>query len=246
MHGNKRLLTDVLRGELGFTGLIVSDWNGIDELPGDRDAHVERAINAGIDMVMAPDSYRPFIVSLKKNVSTGRVSQARIDDAVRRILVVKFRLGVFERPFGDPALLADVGSAAHREVARQAVRESQVLLVNKNRALPIAAGVTSIAVAGKAADDIGMQCGGWTITWQGAAGRITDGTTVLQAIKKAAPRRARDLLADRRRRSRRAGRGCRDRRAAVRGDERRSPRARRSTPPTWPSSATLRRPGCRW
>jgi len=188
MHGNKRLLTDVLRGELGFTGLIVSDWNGIDELPGDRDAHVERAINAGIDMVMAPDSYRPFIASLKKNVSTGRVSQARIDDAVRRILVEKFRFGVFERPFGDPALLADVGSPAHREVARQAVRESQVLLVNKNRALPIAAGVTSIAVAGKAADDIGMQCGGWTISWQGAPGRITDGTTVLQAIKKAAPR----------------------------------------------------------
>jgi beta-glucosidase len=188
MHGNKRLLTDVLRGELGFTGLIVSDWNGIDELPGDRDAHVERAINAGIDMVMAPDSYRPFIASLKKNVSTGRVSQARIDDAVRRILVAKFRFGVFERPFGDPALLADVGSPAHREVARQAVRESQVLLVNKNRALPIAAGVTSIAVAGKAADDIGMQCGGWTISWQGAPGRITDGTTVLQAIKKAAPR----------------------------------------------------------
>jgi beta-glucosidase len=187
MHGNKRLLTDVLRGELGFTGLIVSDWNGIDELPGDRDAHVERAINAGIDMVMAPDSYRPFIASLKKNVSTGRVSQARIDDAVRRILVAKFRFGVFERPFGDPALLADVGSPAHREVARQAVRESQVLLVNKNRALPIAAGVTSIAVAGKAADDIGMQCGGWTISWQGAPGRITDGTTVLQAIKKAAP-----------------------------------------------------------
>jgi len=188
MHGNKRLLTDVLRGELGFTGLIVSDWNGIDELPGDRDAHVERAINAGIDMVMVPDSYRPFIASLKKNVSTGRVSQARIDDAVRRILVAKFRFGVFERPFGDPALLADVGSPAHREVARQAVRESQVLLVNKNRALPIAAGVTSIAVAGKAADDIGMQCGGWTISWQGAPGRITDGTTVLQAIKKAAPR----------------------------------------------------------
>jgi beta-glucosidase len=178
----------VLRGELGFTGLIVSDWNGIDELPGDRDAHVERAINAGIDMVMAPDSYRPFIASLKKNASTGRVSQARIDDAVRRILVAKFRFGAFERPFGDPALLADVGSPAHREVARQAVRESQVLLVNKNRALPIAAGVTSIAVAGKAADDIGMQCGGWTISWQGAPGRITDGTTVLQAIKKAAPR----------------------------------------------------------
>ena len=187
MHGHRRLLTDVLRGELGFTGLLVSDWNGIDELPGNRDQDVEQAINAGIDMVMAPDSYREFIASLRKNVDAGRVLMSRIDEAVRRILVAKFTVGLFERPFGDRALLADVGSAEHRAVARQAVRESQVLLVNRNNALPLAADLSRIVVAGKAADDIGLQCGGWTITWQGAAGRVTDGTTVLEAIRKAAP-----------------------------------------------------------
>jgi beta-glucosidase len=187
MHGHKRMLTDVLRGELGFRGLLVSDWNGIDELPGDRDADVEQSINAGIDMVMAPDSYREFITSLKRNVEAGRVPMTRIDEAVRRILITKFRLGLFERPFGDPSLLAKVGSAEHRAVARQAVRESLVLLVNKNKALPIPATAGSILVGGKAADDIGLQSGGWTISWQGSSGAITDGTTVLQAIKKAVP-----------------------------------------------------------
>ena len=188
MHGHKRLLTDGLRGELGFTGLLVSDWNGVDELPGERDDNVEQAINAGIDMVMAPDTYREFIASLKKNVEAGRVPMSRIDDAVRRILVAKVRLGLFERPFGDATLLPAVGSAEHRAVARQAVRESQVLLVNRGNALPLAADLSRIAVAGTAADDIGLQAGGWTISWQGASGPITDGTTVLAAIKKAAPR----------------------------------------------------------
>jgi len=178
----------VLRGELGFTGVLVSDWNGIDELPGDRDQHVEQAINAGIDMVMAPDSYRPFIASLKKQVAAGRVPVTRIDEAVRRILIAKFRFGVFDRPFGDPSLLTEVGSPAHRDVARRAARESQVLLVNRNGALPIAAGVSHIAVGGKAADDLGMQCGGWTIAWQGARGPVTQGTTILQAVRNAAPR----------------------------------------------------------
>jgi len=190
MHGHKRLLTDVLRGELGFTGLLVSDWNGVDELPGERDANVEQAINAGIDMVMAPDSYREFIASLKKNVEAGRVPMSRVDEAVRRILLAKLRLGLFERPFGDASLLPAVGSTEHRAVARQAVRESQVLLVNRRNALPLKADISRIAVAGKAADDIGLQSGGWTISWQGASGPITDGTTVLAAIKKAAPRAA--------------------------------------------------------
>jgi beta-glucosidase len=187
MHGHKRLLTDVLRGELGFTGLLVSDWNGVDELPGERDQNVEQAINAGIDMVMAPDSYREFIAALKKNVDAVKVPMSRIDDAVRRILIAKFKLGLFERPFGDSALLAEVGSSEHRAIARQAVRESQVLLVNRGNALPLAPSLSRIAVAGKAADDLGLQCGGWTISWQGSSGRITDGTTVLEAIRKAAP-----------------------------------------------------------
>jgi beta-glucosidase len=187
MHGHRRLITDVLRGELGFTGLIVSDWNGIDELPGTPLEHIEKAVNAGIDMMMVPDKYREFIDGVKQNVEAGRIPMARIDDAVRRILMTKFRLGLFERPFGDPSLLARIGSAEHRAVARQAVRESQVLLINRNDVLPLRPGVSSILVAGKAADDLGLQCGGWTISWQGASGRVTQGTTVLEAIRKTAP-----------------------------------------------------------
>jgi beta-glucosidase len=136
---------------------------------------------------MAPDSYREFIASLKKNVESGRVPMARIDEAVRRILVTKFRMGLFERPFATPDQIGQVGSAAHRAVARQAVRESQVLLVNENRTLPLAATVSNLVVGGRAADDLGLQSGGWTIAWQGSSGRITEGTTVLQAIRKAAP-----------------------------------------------------------
>jgi beta-glucosidase len=188
MHGNQHLITDVLKGDLGFSGLVVSDWNGIEELPGTHPEKVARAVNAGIDMVMAPDTYVAFINDLRANVKNGIVPQTRIDDAVRRILTVKFRMGLFEHPFGDPSLLKAVGSPEHRAVARQAVRESQVLLVNKNDTLPLGAGVKGLTVAGRAADDIGMQCGGWTISWQGQAGPVTTGgTTVLAAIKKAAP-----------------------------------------------------------
>lgn len=188
MHGNKHLITDVLRGELGFQGVVVSDWNGIDELPGQPLEQIERAVNAGIDMMMVPDKYREFIDGVKKNVAGGKIPMTRIDDAVRRILAVKFRMGLFERPFGDSSELEKIGSAAHREIARQAVRESLVLLVNRNNALPLRSDASRIVVAGKAADDIGLQCGGWTISWQGAGGRITEGTTVLEAIRKAAPK----------------------------------------------------------
>ncbi len=188
MHGHRRLITDVLRGELGFQGVIVSDWNGIDELPGTEAERIASAVNAGIDMMMVPDKYREFISGMKANAEAGRIPAARIDDAVRRILTAKFRLGLFERPFGDPSLLAKIGSPEHRAVARQAVRESQVLLINRNDVLPLSPAVSNIVVTGRAADDLGMQCGGWTITWQGAPGRPTDGTTVLEAIKKAAPK----------------------------------------------------------
>src|SRR5262245_17392334 len=123
MHGHKHLITDVLKGELKFQGLVVSDWNGIDELPGDSLQHIEQAVNAGIDMMMVPDKYRQFIDGMKQNVNAGRISMARVDDAVRRILTIKFRLGLFERPFGNPSERANIGSAEHRAVARQAVRE---------------------------------------------------------------------------------------------------------------------------
>src|SRR5438132_1264457 len=187
VHGNRHLLTDVLKGELGFQGFIVSDWKAIDKLPGDLEDDVEQSINAGIDMVMVPDEYHDFIATLKKLAAAGRVSQSRIDDAVRRILIQKFRFGLFERPLTDRSLLAQVGSSEHRQLARQAVRESLVLLVNRNHALPLAANVESILVAGKNADDLGHQCGGWTISWQGGGGPVTAGTTILQGIKNAAP-----------------------------------------------------------
>jgi beta-glucosidase len=113
---------------------------------------------------------------------------SRIDDAVRRILAVKFQMGLFERPFSDPAQRAAVGSSEHRAIARQAVRESQVVLVNKQATLPLPETLSQVFVAGNAADDLGMQCGGWTIAWQGSTGRITEGTTVLEAIRRAVPK----------------------------------------------------------
>ncbi|MBE3072152.1 MAG: glycoside hydrolase family 3 C-terminal domain-containing protein, partial [Acidobacteria bacterium] len=188
LHGHKYLITTVLKGELGFKGFVVSDWKAIEQLPGDYLQQIEKSIDAGVDMVMVPDVYPAFFDGLKKLVQAGRLPVTRIDDAVRRILTVKFQMGLFERPFGDPSLLPMVGSAEHRAVARQAVRESQVLLVNRNAALPLSETVPHIFVAGKAADDIGLQCGGWTITWQGASGPITQGTTVRQAIRDAAPK----------------------------------------------------------
>jgi beta-glucosidase len=188
MHGQKRLITDVLKGELGFKGIVVSDWNGIDELPGTYDEQIASAVNAGIDMMMVPDKYREFISGMKTNVAAGRIPTARIDDAVRRILTIKFRLGLFERPFGDPSQLDKIGSAEHRAVARRAVQESQVLLINHGNVLPLSPTLSNIVVTGRAADDLGMQCGGWTISWQGSTGRPTEGTTVLEAIKKAAPK----------------------------------------------------------
>ena len=138
-------------------------------------------------MVMVPSDYRAFIAVLRKNVETGRVSMSRIDEAVRRILIAKFRIGLFEHPFGDPALLEKVGSSEHRAVARQAVRESRCSSSTATASCRFERISSRIAVAGRAADDIGLQSGGWTISWQGRSGPITDGTTVLEAIRKAAP-----------------------------------------------------------
>jgi beta-glucosidase len=186
LHGHQYLITTVLKGELGFSGFVVSDWAGINQLPGDYPSDVRTAINAGIDMVMVPDDYRLFISTLRAEVTAGRVSQARIDDAVSRILTKKFQLGLFERPLTDRSLTATVGSAAHRAIARDAVRQSLVLLKNTNNILPLSK-TAKIFVAGKNADDIGNQSGGWTISWQGSSGNITPGTTILQAIRAAAP-----------------------------------------------------------
>lgn len=192
MHGNRYWLTDVLKGELRFTGIVVSDWGGIDQLGPDYTKDVEQSVNAGIDMVMLPSRYMDFLNAMQELVRQGRVSSARIDDAVRRILTAKFSLGLFEHPFADPALLSEVGSPAHRAVARQCVRESMVLLKNERHALPLPAHATRILVAGTHADNIGFQCGGWTIRWQGGNGATTPGTTILEGMRQAAPTTAID------------------------------------------------------
>ncbi len=185
MHAHRYLLTDVLKGELGFDGFLVSDWQGVDYIHADYCTAVSTSINAGIDMVMTPYDGQRFITALTQAVEHGDVPPARIDDAVRRILTVKFELGLFERPFGEESLLPLIGSEAHRAVAREAVRKSLVLLKNAGGALPLVRDVPLILVAGQAADNVGLQCGGWTIAWQGGSGDITPGTTVLAGIRAA-------------------------------------------------------------
>lgn len=195
MHGNKHLLTDVLKKELGFQGFLVSDWAAIDQLSPDYKTAIEKSVNSGLDMAMIPNgpgqknNYVDFVSGLKQLVAEGRVPQSRIDDAARRILRAKFQMGLFERPYANPELTAQVGSPAHRQVARECVRESLVLLKNDNHALPLSKKVKRLVVAGKAADDLGIQCGGWTITWQGKTGQVTSGgTTILAGLRQVAPR----------------------------------------------------------
>jgi beta-glucosidase len=192
MSGNKFLLSDVLKGEMGFRGFLVSDWAAIDQISPDYKADVEKSINAGMDMVMIPagpgqpNNYVEFINDLKELVAAKQVTGERIDDAVRRILRVKFEMGLFEHPYTDPALTAAIGSAEHRAVARQCVRESLVALKNVNHTLPLSKSIKHLAVVGKGADDIGIQCGGWTISWQGQPGNVTHGgTTILTGIRNA-------------------------------------------------------------
>jgi beta-glucosidase len=182
MHAHDYLINDVLKGELGFSGFIVSDWKAIDQIDPNYYNAVVAAINAGIDMNMVPSAYGMFIDTLTTAVENGDVSQERIDDAVRRILTVKFELGLFERPLTDDSRLDLIGSDAHRELARQAVRESLVLLHHDGATLPVSPATPVIFVAGEAANDIGIQSGGWSIQWQGRAGNITPGTTILDAI----------------------------------------------------------------
>ncbi|HNB52224.1 MAG TPA: glycoside hydrolase family 3 N-terminal domain-containing protein [Anaerolineales bacterium] len=184
MHAQKYLLTTVLKEELGFTGFLVSDWNGISQIHSNYEFCVEESINAGLDMVMVPFDFKAFIMALTRAVETGRVPMSRIDDAVRRILRVKLELDLFARPFGDETLLARVGSPEHRAIAREAVRHSLVLLKNDQETLPLPKFASTIFVAGQGADDLGMQCGGWTLEWQGKSGNHIPGTTFLQALHK--------------------------------------------------------------
>lgn len=185
VHGDRYLLTDLLREELGFEGLLVSDWGAVDQvLPGDYYGSVVRSINAGIDLVMVPTDYERFLTALGGAVRQGDVAEERIDEAVRRVLTVKFAMGLFDRPSTSPELVELIGSAEHRQLARQAVARSVVLLETDGATLPLdVAAQDPLFVAGPAANDVGIQSGGWTISWQGGSGATTAGTTILEALE---------------------------------------------------------------
>lgn len=175
---NKYLLTDVLRTELGFQGFVVSDWYGVYE---NYDVLV-KTINAGMDVAMLPFNYRFFSDSMNKALANGDISLARLDEAVRRVLKVKFEIGLFDNTTADSSHFNNIGSQAHRDLAQQAVRESLVLLKNNN-VVPISKDTLKIFVAGSSADNIGRQSGGWTIEWQGIDGNWIPGTTILKGIR---------------------------------------------------------------
>ncbi len=187
--GSKRLLTEILKGEMGFEGFVISDYNAIDELPGNYKNQIEQSVNAGMDMFMVPDKYRELYGLLMELVRENKVPMSRIDDAVKRILRVKFAMGLMDKnksQLTDRSLQKSFGSAEHRQVARECVRQSLVILKNEKKALPVSKELTRIHVGGKSADDLGNQCGGWTVSWQGKSGSVTTGgTTILKAIQSA-------------------------------------------------------------
>ncbi|MGW3568458.1 glycoside hydrolase family 3 N-terminal domain-containing protein [Streptomyces sp. NPDC000941] len=184
-HADGAMINGVLKDRMGFEGFVISDWQAIDQIPGDYPSDVRTSVNAGVDMIMVPTAYKNFHTTLVDEVRAGRISRARIDDAVSRILTAKFRLGLFEKPYADTSNLDRIGSAEHRAVAREAVAKSQVLLKNDGGVLPLKPS-QKVYVAGSNADDLGNQTGGWTITWQGSSGRHTEGTTILEGMRKAA------------------------------------------------------------
>jgi len=184
--GNKRLLTGILKNELKFDGFLISDYDAIDEMPGDYKTQIETSANAGMDMFMVSTKYRELYSLLLELARENRVPMSRIDDAVTRILRVKFAMGLMDgrSNLADRKLHASFGSAAHRQVARECVRQTLVLLKNDKRVLPASKKLDRIHGAGRSADDIGNQCGGWTISWQGKSGaNTTGGTTILKAIR---------------------------------------------------------------
>ncbi|GKC39577.1 putative glycoside hydrolase family 3 C-terminal domain-containing protein [Tanacetum coccineum] len=192
MHANRYLVTDFLKNRLKFKGFVISDWQGIDRITTPEHANYTYSIvagmNAGIDMFMVPYNYTEFIDGLTDLVKNKFISMSRVDDAVKRILRVKFTMGLFEHPLSDYSMTKYLGSQEHRNLAREAVRKTLVLLKNgksaKKPLLPLPKKASKILVAGSHADNLGYQCGGWTIEWQGLSGDITDGTTILSAVKK--------------------------------------------------------------
>lgn len=186
-HGNHSLLTDVLKGRMGFTGLVVGDWNGHGQVAGCTPTDCPAAINAGLDLFMAPETWKGLYASTLRAARDGRIPKARLDDAVRRVLRVKFKLGLMgdkrvER--GDPA---QIGAQAHLDLAREAAAKSLVLLKNNGGVLPVKPGA-KVLVAGPGADNMAMQAGGWTITWQGTdttAADFPNGQTIGRAVSAA-------------------------------------------------------------
>ncbi|CAL9000523.1 unnamed protein product [Prunus brigantina] len=194
MHANQELVTGFLKNKLRFRGFVISDWEGIDRLTSPPKANysysVQAGVSAGIDMIMVPYNFTEFIDDLTYQVKNNIIPMSRIDDAVKRILRVKFVMGLFEEPLADLSLVNELGKKEHRELAREAVRKSLVLLKNGKSAdkpsLPLPKKAGKILVAGSHADNLGNQCGGWTITWQGLGGNdLTVGTTILNAVKSA-------------------------------------------------------------
>jgi beta-glucosidase len=182
MHANRELISDVLKGQMGFGGFVISDWEGIHQIPGDWPTQVRTGVNAGIDLMMEPNAYQSFITTLLDEVRAGRVPMSRVDDAVSRILTKKFELGLFERPFTDRRNIDEIGSRAHHRVARDAAAKSSVLLKNEGRTLPLRSR-DDVYVAGSNAHNIGNQAGGWTLTWQGGSTNVIPGTTILDGIR---------------------------------------------------------------
>jgi beta-glucosidase len=203
MHAHRDLITGTLKGRLGFDGFVISDWEGIHQITDPADPanggltayKVRLGVNSGIDMFMEPNTAKQFEDLLLAEVAAGGVSRARVDDAVRRILRVKFQLGLFEHPYASAENAGDVGGAKHRAIAREAVAKSQVLLKNTDGVLPLRK-TAKVYVAGRNADDIGNQAGGWTISWQGNSGDNIPGTTILEGIREVAPRATVTFSAD--------------------------------------------------
>lgn len=194
MHANRNLITNYLKNQLNFKGFVISDWQGIDRITTPAHSNysysVEAGVQAGIDMVMVPLEHVEFMNDLTLQVKNNIIPMSRIDDAVTRILRVKFTMGLFENPLADLSLVDQLGSQVHRDLARESVRKSLVLLKNgksvDNPMLPLPKTASKILVAGSHTDNLGYQCGGWTIQWQGFSGnKLTTGTTILSAIKTA-------------------------------------------------------------
>ncbi|GFQ06190.1 beta-glucosidase bogh3b [Phtheirospermum japonicum] len=191
MHGNKNLVTDFLKGTLNFRGFVISDWQGVDRMTypwgTNYSVSLATAINAGVDMVMVPPNHTEFLRVMTSHVENNEIPTSRIDDAVKRILRVKFILGLFDNPLADYSLIGQIRTQAHLDLAREAVRKSLVLLKNgkdaNNPLLPLPKNASKILVAGTHANNLGLQCGGWTVSWQGVDNNtLIAGTTILNAI----------------------------------------------------------------